>query len=519
MRSRPRHAAGGRSRRGRTKRGDQVFRPYAGPQTWFLASPAYELGYGGSAGSGKSFALLLELAAEIDNPEYCAIAFRRTFPELKATLIEESKRIYPGLGGVYHETDHLWRFPSGARVYLGHLQHEKDVEKYRGPEYGRIVFDELTTFTEAQYRFMFSRLRRRDGKPCYMRSGTNPGGVGHDFVLRRFAPWLYPKGHDEYDGPITEPGTKVRERLGEKPYAASGEILWVRATDDGHEFVCDRHTHDPGCPNCAPGRPCVRHRPVSRSFILARISDNPTYAGTEYEARLYQLDPLTRAQMLDGDWLARPAAGMFFKRAWFQALTSSPTDIVARVRYWDRAASEVTPQNSDPDWTVGVLLAVTTDRRFIVEDVIRVRESPAKVESTIVTQAALDPPGTVIGLELDPAAAGKFEAMSYTRLLIGYAVTCVPPWGDKITRAKPVSSQVEAKNFYVLPGAWNRPYLQTMESFGEPNVHDDDVDATSGAFRLCVLAYEQWLARRKRASAGAGVRSIAAAPQDEDDDD
>jgi predicted phage terminase large subunit-like protein len=536
-------------------------RPYPGAQSLFLSNPAYEVGYGGAAGSGKSFALLLELASEIDDAEYAAIAFRRTFGELKKTLIEESKRIYPGLGGVYHESDHLWRFPSGARIYFGHLQHVSDISNYKGPEFGRVIFDELTSFAEAQYRFLFTRLRRRDGKPCYMRFGTNPGDVGHEFVLKRFAPWLFPHwareledgtivhcgkdeplegcdacapdkpcdphrpfihAHEEYSGAHTEEGTRVREEKGLVPWAESNEILWVRTLDDGTEVYCDRNSHEPKCKKgCAPGRPCVVHAPLSRSFVQARISDNPTYAGTTYEARLYQQDPLTRAQMLHGDWLARIRAGLLFKRVWFGAhLAAPPTDIVVRVRYWDRAATEVSETNPDPDWTVGVLLGVTASGQFVVEDVIRERTTPGAVKELIVTTAANDPPGTIVGLEVDPGAAGKFEVAEYVTALAGFDIRCVPPWGDKVTRAKPVSVQAEAKNVKLVRGPWNAPYLAVLEGFGDPGVHDDDVDGTSGALMVLTTEMRKRHRRDGTKKRRAGRRSVPTRdePQDEDDE-
>jgi predicted phage terminase large subunit-like protein len=540
-------------------------KPYPGRQTEFLANPAYELGFGGSAGAGKSFCLLLELASEIDDPGYAAIAFRRTFVELEQTLIEESKRIYPLLGGKYDEQKHLWRFPSGARIYFGHLQHVTDIKKYKGPEYGRVVFDELTTFLESQYRFMFTRLRRRDGKPCYMRFGTNPGDIGHAWVLARFAPWLYPqvwaqvlpdgtelacandthaedcpacaprkpcdahrpihRGHEEYSGAQTEEGSKLRAAKGLIPWAAPGEILWVRTREDGTEVYCDRNSHEPACKKglCKPGAPCNVHRPVSRSFIPARVSDNPTYAGGEYEARLYQSDPLTRAQLLDGDWLARLVAGLLFQKLWFGArLPTSPSDIVLRVRYWDRAATEPSKDNPDPDWTVGVLMGITADGQYIVEDVIRLRGTPGTVKDTIVQTASQDPEGTIVGLELDPAQAGKFEAMEYIRALAGYDVRCVPPHDNKLARAKPVSVQAQAKNIRLVRGTWNAPYLAVLEGFGGTG-HDDDVDATSGAFRLVTTEARRLKLLKGGAEATKpkkpGVRTITVEEHDDEDED
>lgn len=151
--------------------------------------------FGGAAGGGKTDALLMAALQYVDVPGYHAIAFRRTYPELvmPGGLIPRSKEWLGGTDARFNESRHDWTFPNGAVLKFGYIQHLKDVERHeRGPDYQCIVYDELTTFQEPMYvRIVGSRLRRPSKGPLSkvplrVRSGTNPGGEGHEWVKRRF---------------------------------------------------------------------------------------------------------------------------------------------------------------------------------------------------------------------------------------------------------------------------------------------------------------------------------------------
>ena len=81
-----------------------------------------------------------------------------------------------------------WHFPSGASLTFGYLEKPGDEYRYQSTEFQMIGFDELTQFTENQYRYLFSRWRRsQDAEmPLRMRSASNPGGIGHEWVRERF---------------------------------------------------------------------------------------------------------------------------------------------------------------------------------------------------------------------------------------------------------------------------------------------------------------------------------------------
>lgn len=468
-------------------------RPNPGPQEQFLRSPAKEAFFGGAAGPGKSFALLLDACRFIDKRHYRALLLRRTYPELEASLLEGSHKIYPALGGRYIGDKRQWVFDSGAKIRFGYLEHEKDKLRYDGAEFQYVGFDELTGFTRTQYLFLFSRLRSPDGIPTYMRATSNPGGPGHEWVLERFAPWIYPADNTEYKGLRARPG----------------QILYFRSAGKD-EVICDANWYDANCKKCSCGRPCNRHRPRSRTYIPGLLADNPHLEGTDYAANLEALDPITKSHKRDGDWLARPTAGAFFKRAMFGALLDArPVQVLARVRYWDRAATE-----GGGDWTVGVLMSVLSDGTFVVEDVVREQLGPAGVEATIKATAELDGKHIPIRLERDPAQAGKFEAHYYITQLVEYDVAALPPFGDKVTRARPVSAQANAGdgkvagNIRLVRAAWNEAYIRELESF--PEGTKDQVDATSGAFQVLLPVLVQY---RKRQAGGGSVTVRTTSPK------
>ena len=149
------------------------------------------------AGGGKSDALLVEALRQVHIPHYRGIIFRATYPQLEA-LISRAREIYPKVypGARYNETAKRWKFPSGACVFFGTMQHEQSKFNYQGRPYDFVGFDELTHFTESQYTYLMSRNRPNGpGTRVYIRSTANPGGIGHAWVKARFidpAPPLTP---------------------------------------------------------------------------------------------------------------------------------------------------------------------------------------------------------------------------------------------------------------------------------------------------------------------------------------
>ena len=157
-------------------------------QSLMMSRPEFEALYGGAAGGGKSDYLVAEALRQVENKNYRAIIFRKTYLELEDIISrshELYKRTFPK--AKYNESKHVWTFPSGAKIYFGQMQHPKDKLKYQGRHFDFVGFDELTHFAEEEYTYLFSRVRSSGpGLRTYIRSTANPGGPGHTWVKARF---------------------------------------------------------------------------------------------------------------------------------------------------------------------------------------------------------------------------------------------------------------------------------------------------------------------------------------------
>jgi hypothetical protein len=238
---------------------DIIFKANEGPQEDFLAAGETDVLYGGSAGGGKSYAMIVDPLRFAHKPAHRALILRRSMPELRE-LIDKSRELYPKAfpGCKYREVEKLWNFPSGAKIEFGFLERDADVYRYQGQAYSWIGFDEITHLpTEFSWNYLASRLRTTDPDITpYMRCTANPGGVGAHWVKKRYI----------------------------SPAPPNDSFLGA----DG----------------------------ITRKFIPARLQDNPylAYDG-RYEQMLKSLPPAQRKQLLEGDWdVAEGAAFTEFER-------------------------------------------------------------------------------------------------------------------------------------------------------------------------------------------------------------
>jgi hypothetical protein len=223
-----------------------IFSPNEGPQEDFLAAAETDVLYGGAAGGGKSYAMLVDPLRYAHRASHRALIIRRSMPELRE-LIDKSRELYPKAfpGCKYREVEKLWNFPSGAKIEFGFLERDADVYRYQGQAYSWIGFDEITHLpTEFPWNYLASRLRTTDSEIVpYMRCTANPGGVGAHWVKKRY----------------------------------------IEPNEPNHSFVGNDG--------------------LTRKFIPARLEDNPYLAKDgRYEQMLKALPATQRKQLLEGNW-------------------------------------------------------------------------------------------------------------------------------------------------------------------------------------------------------------------------
>lgn len=432
-------------------------------QQSFLSSVADIAVYGGAAGSGKSWSLLIEPLRNLKNAKFGGVIFRRTFSEVKmhGGLWDESMSLYPLLGGHPRENSLEWIFPRGMKLKFGHLQYDYDVYNYQGSSIPYIGFDELTSFTEKQFWFLLSRNRSMSGVPAYIRAGCNPDA---DSWVKTLIRWYI----DDEGDPIPSRSGKLRWfiRLDDQIHWANSEEELI--TQFGEDAM-----------------------PKSFTFISATIYDNTALLQKDpgYLANLKALSRVDRLRLLGGNWNVRATAGSLFRKEWFPVVDVLPAGHTGAIRFWDRAATKPNEVNKDPDWTVGVKLYRYPDNTYAIVDVIRFRDTPLQVRRFLKNTADLDTRDCIVGVAQDPGQAGVVEAQDYVRMLSGFDVRLYKEEKDKVTRAKPLSAQVEAGNIKVLKARWNEDFFSELENFGEDMTgHDDQVDAASGAFTLLTQA-------------------------------
>lgn len=435
--------------------------PQPGPQTHFLSTPADIAIYGGAAGGGKSFGLLLDPLRHHNNRKFGGTIFRRTAVQVRneGGLWDESMNVYSLFRARPRESFLEWRFPSGMSMGFAHLEHDKDVFNWQGAQIPWMGFDELTHFTLQQFFYMLSRNRSTSGVKPKIRGTCNPDP---DSWVRTFIDWW-----------IGEDGFPIKER--------SGKLRWFIRRDDQFiwgdtpEDIYDIYGRGPEI------------QPKSVTFIPSKLQDNKILMEKDpsYLANLLAQNRVDRMRLLDGNWNVRAAAGMMFQRQWFPIVDAVPSGWIRAVRFWDRAATKPSESYPDPDWTRGLKLYKYLDGRFCVVDLRSDRDTPGKIEGFIKNTASHDSTSVKVMSQQDPGSAGVSEAENFTRMLAGYDVRTSPNSKDKITRAKPASAQCEAGNIMVLRAPWNEAFFSELENFPD-GAHDDIVDVLSGAFNeLC----------------------------------
>ena len=263
-----------------------ILEAQSGKQDEFVHNSADIVFYGGHAGSGKTFGLVLIPLMFYDDPTFNGVIFRRTYPEIAnpGGLWDEMVKVYPLLGA--QSANHSWTFPSGMQIRAAHMQHEKDKHSYQGAQVVYFAFDELPHFTKTQFFYIASRNRKADSKTIpFIRATMNADA---DSWVAKFIDWY-----------IGEDGFAREDR--------SGVVRWFIVKNDVEIWEDTREELVRQFPD---------EHPLSFTFINATLDDNPVFLKTEgeaYRAKLSSLDEVQKQRLMYGNWRIKSHGQRLFK--------------------------------------------------------------------------------------------------------------------------------------------------------------------------------------------------------------
>ena len=414
----------------------------------FLFLDCLEALFGGAAGGGKTDSLLMAALQYVDVPGYAALLLRRTYADLAlpGAIMDRSHDWLRGTAAWWNDRDKTWHFPSGATVTFGYLASDADKYRYQGAELQFIGFDELTQFSEEQYTYLFSRLRRLEGVnvPLRMRAASNPGGAGHAWVYDRFMPDLTPEAAEH-------------------------------------------------------------RRKTGRIFVPSLLDDNPYIDRDAYQRGLAELDDITRKQLEDGLWVTDPSARPF-DRLWWSGVNRYESAAGARVvgRYHSYDTATKTGQHNA--YTALVVGEVTADYRLLIREVWQDKLMVPYLADKVRDHAeAGNRDGKLEAVIIEDMSSGTGIVQTLglgdawlARLLVPFKPA---NYGDKVQRAQ--QAALWCKRGCVLlprPGedaAWLHAFEQQVFNF--PDTESKDM---VDAFSQLVIYLEHILAEGWRARGG-----------------
>lgn len=204
--------------------------------------------------------------------------------------------------------------------------------------------------------------------------------------------------------------------------------------------------------------------------------------GESFWPTQFPLEDLRRMETADayrfsGQYMQRPAplAGGLIKPDMMQVIDALPAGSIEWCRGWDLASTK------GGDFTAGGKVGRLPDGRYVIADMVRDRLESHERDALIKATATRDGATLKQSIPQDPGQAGKGQVLAFAKQLAGHSVHFSPETGDKVTRATPLASQINAGNVVMLRGAWNQSLIEEMRMF--PNgSYDDQVDAVSRAF-------------------------------------
>jgi len=441
---------------------DRRLEPQPGPQTSFLTSQAQMVVFGGQAGGGKSYGLILAaLNLCLKYADFRCLMLRKMLRSGVMSIWEEMVGIcadWPEVKQVHRSAFRIY-FANGSSIQLGHLQKPDSFRSWQGGQFQAVLFDEIAEgFTEREVTFLaWSRARGMSSGPALVRATCNPSSTS--FIRKYVGPWVI-KDHPRYPTPHNQWLYFVRQQ-------PSDDIVFYDHPDEAPE-------------NTAP---------MSLTFIGSTLRDNPKLleANPHYEAQLRALPHVDYRQQGMGDWDIVEGGGAVLKRKWISVWTPAdlPQDeLPVKVYAWDtagRVSDLKAPKGQDRgDYTVGMLAHYYPDsERFVVMEVWRVRIPVGELQPAIVARARDLGPEVHIALEQEPGSqAAAMLAHMVRNELTEYQVTIYKPQVDKVSRAALLSSLASNGRVAIMDGPYRDTVLDEWHLFPE-GPYDDTVDAAT----------------------------------------
>ena len=472
-------------------------------QRKFLEATERIVFFGGGAGGGKTWAILVDNLQGVHDPAYFSVFFRTTTIEIDKGLWPEAKLMYEPIlkdeNGKYRGKAHINEqtktitFPSGARTTFSYLEYGKHADSWYGSEITKIYFDEFQFRTEYQFDILRSRNRSRAKVQKGIRCTLNPDDT--HFVYDWVKPFL-----DEEGFPIPELGGRTRYYL-----IVDGKLI----TDWDREVLKAKYNKNP----------------QTYTYIPSLLEQNKYLMENdpEYMDNLDSMPERKRKQLLLGCWKSDDDSGMYFKRTWLKEATHVPMGCKP-VRAYDLAASEPTKDNPKPDYTASIMMWKSREGYFYItgnhipefkdpdSDIVgRFRKRSGDRDLHMLAQAKHDGSEVPLVIPEDSGAAGKEAFLSKVRYFTGEGFKVIKDASvqnhSKLAKFEPFATAAEHGLVYIVKSSFANEeslewYLSEMERFdGEKSTKlkkDEAIDITASAYNTLAKARVVNLVRRNQ---------------------
>jgi len=448
-------------------------------QELFLSTEADVCFFGGGAGGGKTWSLLVEPLRHANVAGFNSLTFRRSAVEIRSPggLWDASRNLYSQLDGdikpIPREQQLDWKFKSGAMIKFAHLMNDATRYEYQGTEICLLCFDEICHFSFVQFTYLLSRNRSTCGVKPYVRATCNPD---KDSWVRNFIDWW-----------VGEDGLIIPERAGVIRYFYINDIdtIWADTEEELLPYYSQLEL-DAGA------------RPRSFTFIPANIYDNEIllHQDPNYISSLKSQNKIDRERLLGCNWnISLSDYGVVLTRHDFSRYSLSEKmkipGFFSESYFVLDGASRTSEAN---DYSVlGLWARGKFDQQWYIIDWLRIRLQEPDLEQAIIDKwhywRDVRYNNTIIftpkGVNIERGACG----IGMMQRLPRKAIPCfeLEPIKDKFYRLNDGLGIIKSKWVNVPDdAAWANTFFEECECFradmkhvlmaGEIKPHDDQID-------------------------------------------